>query len=166
MASETTAAIVRNRGQVAFRSRASSRRMSSAGSVVQRLALREVSGQSLNLSVHQHFGFRLHCEWTGAFGNRSFERRFRTYEAVLEFCTRINTRTLEVVCTCITLQDTFFDGFQLMHDKVSICRALLPPLRRRDESWSCTQRERNWQEGDADHLSPSCGAQSMECIVQ
>jgi hypothetical protein len=132
-------------GQGALRSRASSRSMSSAISIVQRLAQREFFGHSLHMSVHQHFGFRMHCEWNGAFGNRSFERRFRSYTSVLAFCTRINRSTLEVACTCITHQKTFFDGFRLMHDKVNICRVPLHPLtRRRDMSWSCTQRERNF----------------------
>jgi hypothetical protein len=100
--------------------------MSSATSIVQRLTQREFSGHSLGVLVYQHFGFRMHCEWNGAFGNRSFERRFRTYKSVLAFCARINTSTLEGTCTCITHQDTFFDIFRLMHDKVTICRVPLP----------------------------------------
>jgi hypothetical protein len=100
--------------------------MSSAVSIVQRLTQREFSGRSSDLLVHQHCGFRMHCEWNGAFGNRSFERRFRTYKSVLAFCTRINTNTLEVACTCIKHLDTFFDGFWLMHEKVNICRVPLP----------------------------------------
>jgi hypothetical protein len=105
--------------------RTSRHRMSSATSIVQRLTMREHSGQSLDVLVHQHFGFRMYCEWNGAFGNRSFERRFRTYKSVLAFCTRINTSTLEGACTCITRQDTFFDGFMLMNE-VTICRVPLP----------------------------------------
>jgi hypothetical protein len=139
--------------------------MSSAVSFVQRLALREVSGQSLSLSVHQHFGFRMHCEWDGTFGNRSFERRFRECTKVLAFCASINTSNLEVVCTCITRRDTLFDEFWLMHDKVTICRAPLPSLPDwLDRPWTSVCQARVCQEGDTRPYDESCGAQSLECI--
>jgi hypothetical protein len=141
----TYVAVQRSQRQGALRSRASSRRMFSAVSFVQRLALREVSGQSLHLSVHQHFGFRMHSEWSGTFGNRSIERLFRTYETVRTFCAFINTLTLEGVCTCITHRDEFFDGFWLMNDKVTIRRAPLPPLPEwLDGPWASIRQERVW----------------------
>jgi hypothetical protein len=159
-------AIRRCQGQGALRSWASLRQMSSAVSFVQRLTLREVSGQSMRLSVHLHFGFRMHCEWNGTFGTRSFERRFRECEAVLTFCTTINTHTLEGVASCITRRDTLFDGYWLMHDKITICRAPLPPLPEWfDGPRACVRHTRMLQERVIRPWEESCGAISLECIV-
>jgi hypothetical protein len=161
--SSTYVATQRSLGQGALRSRASLRQMSSAVSFVQRLAVREVSGQSMRLSVHQHFGFRMHCEWNGTFGTRSFERRFKECKGVLAFCTAINTHTLEGVSSCITRHDT--DGYWLMHDKINICRAPLPPLPEwLDGSGGCVRHTRVWQERDLRPWEESCGANSLECI--
>jgi hypothetical protein len=142
------------------------RRMSSAFSFVQRLILREVSGQILRLSVHQHFGFRTHCGWDGTFGTRSFDLRFLECKAVLAFCRTINTHALEGVSSCITRRDTLFDGYWLMHDKITICRAPLTPLPEwLDGPRACVRHTRVWQERDIRPWDESCGANSIECIV-
>jgi hypothetical protein len=39
---------------------------------VDRLAARSVTGQSLDIRVHQHIGYRVHFEWDGG---RAMERR-------------------------------------------------------------------------------------------
>jgi hypothetical protein len=84
----------------------------------------------------------------------------------MAFCTTINTRTLEGVCTCIKRRDTLFDGYWLMHDKVTICRTPLPALPEwLDGSWASVRHARVWQEGDTRPYYDSCGAQSLECIV-
>jgi hypothetical protein len=115
----------RSQGQGALYSRASLRGRSSASNFVQRQALREVSGQSMHLILHQHFGFRMHCEWNGAFGTRIFESHFKGRRGVSAFCAAINAHTLEGVSSCIMRHDTLFDSWMLMHDKISICR--VPP---------------------------------------
>jgi hypothetical protein len=126
----TPFAVQRSQGQGALRSRAATRRMSSATSVVQRLFSLEHSGRTLDVSIHQHYGYRMHCEWTGALGTCTLERRFSSYETVLAFCTSIASSTLEGVCTCVTSRDKFFDGApgdpgwvvdMLMLDKLVIC---------------------------------------------
>jgi hypothetical protein len=141
-------------GAGALRSRAATRRMASATSIVQRLFSREHSGRTLDVSIHQHYGYRMYCEWTGVFGIRSFERRFRSYETVLAFCTSIASSTLEGVCTCVTDRDEFFDGApgdpawvvdMLMLDKLVICRAPLPPLPEGlDGPWCTVRQDRVW----------------------
>jgi len=49
-------------------------------SIVDRLAARSITAQSLQIQVHQHFGYRIHFEWNGgSSGNvssRFMERRF------------------------------------------------------------------------------------------
>jgi hypothetical protein len=43
-------------------------------SIVDRLAARSVTGQSLQIHVHQHFGYRLHLEWNGGSNSRETYR--------------------------------------------------------------------------------------------
>jgi hypothetical protein len=123
----------KSRGQGALCSRTSARHMSSATSIVQRLTQREHSGNNLGVFVHQHYGYRMHCMWNGAFGNRSFERRFGSYDSVQAFCTSVTTRTLEGMCKCIAGREEFFDVgprtlIDLLFDKLTICRVSLPPI--------------------------------------
>jgi hypothetical protein len=59
-------------------------------SIVDRLAARSVTGQSLDIRVHQHIGYRVHFEWNG--GNdvkdkyRVMERLFFIYSDAQTFC--------------------------------------------------------------------------------
>jgi hypothetical protein len=43
-------------------------------SIVDRLAARSVTGQSLDIHVHQHVGYRVHFEWDK--GSKAMERHF------------------------------------------------------------------------------------------
>jgi hypothetical protein len=62
-------------------------------SIMDRLAARSVTGQSLVIRVHQHIGYRVHFEWNG--GNdakdkyRVMERRFFMYSEAQTFCTEL-----------------------------------------------------------------------------
>jgi hypothetical protein len=125
----------KKQGAGALCSRTSTRRMSSAVSIVQRLTQLEHPGHNLAISIHQYFGYRIHYEWNGKFGNRSFEGRFRSYNSVLAFCTSIASGAREGMCTCITRREEFFDGDlgklidMLMLDKLTIamCPSTLYP---------------------------------------
>ena len=55
-------------------------------SIAQRLSHRVVTGRALGITVHQHYGYRLHYTWDGAFGNRCFKRRFPSYGTLCHFC--------------------------------------------------------------------------------
>jgi hypothetical protein len=85
------------------------RHMSTANSIVQRLTRREHSGSNLGVLLHQHYGYRMHYTCNRAFGNRSFERRFRSYDSVLDFWTSVIAGTPEGLCACITGREEFFD---------------------------------------------------------
>jgi hypothetical protein len=66
----------RSNGQGTPRSRTS---MASAASIVQKLEKRSISGRSLGVWANQQYGYRMHYKWNGAFGNHSYERRFKSY---------------------------------------------------------------------------------------
>jgi hypothetical protein len=53
-------------------------------SIVERLAARPVTGQSLDIRVHQHTGYRVHFEWGGG---RAMEKRFFSFSDAVTFCT-------------------------------------------------------------------------------
>jgi hypothetical protein len=140
--------------QAALCSRGELLRRSSAGSVVQRLALREVSGQRLGLRVHQHYGFRMCYEWRGTFGTRSFSRRFRSYDAVVDFCISIVMSPLQGMANCIFTRAEFGAIrtealLELLHDRTEVCRAIFVDTRPPDinEPWYPLRAEREWQEG-------------------
>jgi hypothetical protein len=118
-------------GQAALCLRTSARRMSSATSVVHRLKQREHYGNNLGVFVHQHYCYRMHYMWNGAFGNHNFERRFGSYDSFQAFCTLVTTRNLESMCNCVTGKEEFFDVgpgtlIDLLFDKLTICKVSLP----------------------------------------
>jgi hypothetical protein len=130
-------------------------RRSSAVSIVQRLALREVSGQRLDVRIHQHYGYQMCYEWRGTFGTRSFTRRFRSYDAVADFCIRIATCPREGKASCITARDEFRPVrtsalLEMLHDRTEFCRAFLdvtlPP--HIDQPWYTLRKEKEWQEDE------------------
>jgi hypothetical protein len=74
-------------------------------SIVDRLAARSVTGQSLDILVHQHFGYRVHLEWNGGNSSREsyrfMERRFLMDSDTQTFCVELCKFGLEGLCTCI-----------------------------------------------------------------
>jgi hypothetical protein len=68
-------------------------------SIVDRLAARSVNGQSLDIHVHQHIGYRVHFEWDGC--SKAMERRFYMYSDAETFCIEPCRFGLEGVCSCI-----------------------------------------------------------------
>jgi hypothetical protein len=128
--------------------------------------------RNLGVVIHQHFGYRIHCTWDGAFGNRSFERRFSSYNSVLGICTSVTEGTPECLCTCITPREELFDGepgtlIEILFDKVSPCRVSLPPLPEwLDVPWSTVRLERVYQESDAGATRCTCNAMSMEAVFK
>ena len=57
-----------------------------ASSIIRRLQHRAVTGRAFGITVHQHFGYRVHYTWDSAFGTRFFERRFLSYGTLPHFC--------------------------------------------------------------------------------
>jgi len=74
-------------------------------SIVDRLAARSVTGRSLHILVHQHYGYRLHLEWSGGGdcqnASRFMERQFDMSCQSQSFCTQLCHRGLDGLCTCI-----------------------------------------------------------------
>jgi hypothetical protein len=68
-------------------------------SIVDHLATRSVTGQSLDILVHQHVGFRVHFEWNH--GRKAMERCFHNKSSDAEtFCTELCKFGLEGLCAC------------------------------------------------------------------
>ena len=57
-----------------------------AANIVQRLGYRALTGRGLGLTVHQHYGYRIHYELRREFGSRTFERRYPSYSACNRVC--------------------------------------------------------------------------------
>ena len=81
-----------------------------APNIVQRLGHRALTGRGLGITVHQHYGYRMHFQLGGAFGSHTFERRFPTYETCRELCVDIARGLLEGLCNCV-LQREYLDVF-------------------------------------------------------
>ena len=76
-----------------------------AANIVQRLGHRALTGRGLGITVHQHYGYRMHYELGGAFGSRPFERRFPTYETCSQHCVDIVRSFPEVLCNCVLMRE-------------------------------------------------------------
>ena len=74
-------------------------------SIVDRLAARSITARSLQIRVHQHFGYRIHFEWNGgSSGNvssRFMERRFMMHSDTQTFCIQLCKKGLEGLCSCV-----------------------------------------------------------------
>jgi hypothetical protein len=151
---------MRSSGQGALQSRTAANHMSSAVSIVRRLTQREHSGRNLAVLVHQHFGYQVHYTWECTFGNRSFERRFRSHEAVLAFCSTVETGTLEGLCSCAILQRGFFRVSGAVYTKTALCD------KRIDGPWFSVRDEREWHENDADAVRCKCKVTSSADMQQ
>ena len=77
-------------------------------SVVQRLGHRALTEWALGITAHQHFGFRMHFEWNGAFGNRCFERQFRSYNSLAYFCATLVSGAPEGLCSCTLVREVVY----------------------------------------------------------
>ena len=96
-------------GQGALRSRATSLMPNAnSPSIVQRLSHRALTGRALGITAHQHYGYRMHFEWNGVFGNRCFERRFASCDTLAYFCTTLINWTPEDLCSCILVREGLY----------------------------------------------------------
>jgi hypothetical protein len=80
--------------------------------------------------VHQHYGYQMCNMWRGTFGTGNFTRRFRSYDAVTDFCIRIVTVPLEGMASCIFTRDEYRPVessalTEMLRDKFEFCRAYL-----------------------------------------
>ena len=68
-------------------------------SIVDRLAARSLTGRGLNIHVQQHFGYRLHLEWSGDPNNhrlaRFMERRVHRWDRTKSFASQLCTLGIE-----------------------------------------------------------------------
>jgi hypothetical protein len=81
-------------------------------SIVDRLAARSVTGQSLQIHVHQHFVYRLHLVWNGGSNSmetyRFMEWRFLMNCEIQTFCLELCKFGLEGLCACVYGNDHSF----------------------------------------------------------
>jgi len=74
-------------------------------SIVDRLAARSVTSQSLQILVHQHFGYRIHLEWNGGssskVSSRFMERRSLMHSDAQTFCIELCKKGLEGLSSCV-----------------------------------------------------------------
>ena len=68
---------------------------------VQGLGHQELTGRGLGITMHQHYGYRVHFELGGEFGSRSFERRFSGYQSCKHFCISVIRGYPEGLCECM-----------------------------------------------------------------
>jgi hypothetical protein len=94
-------------------------------SIVDKLTARSVTGQGLQILVHQHYGYRLHLEWRGSsssrVSSRFMERRFLMTCEAKTFCTELCSYGLEGLCACV------YEGYY-MAAHVRAPRCLREPL--------------------------------------
>ena len=73
-------------------------------SIVDRLAARSITALSLQILVHQHFGYRIHLELNGGnssrVSSRFMETFFMHYDAQT-FCIELCRKGLEGLCSCM-----------------------------------------------------------------
>ena len=89
-------------------------------SIVDRLAVRSLTGRGLHILVHQHFGYRLHLEWSGDHNTRSarfMERRFHRWDQTKSFSSQLCRLGIEGLCTC-----AYEASYQHPHAKAPRCR--------------------------------------------
>ena len=75
--------------------------------IVQRLGHRALTGRGLGVTIHQHYGYRIHFELRGEFGSRSFERRFCCNRTCERFCISIIRGYPEGLCVCMLVREGF-----------------------------------------------------------
>jgi hypothetical protein len=163
MLSSTTSTVQKSSGRGKFYSRSSGAYMTSSFSIDQRLTRREHSGNTLGILVHQHYGYRMSYSWKDTFGNRSFLRRFRSYNSVMDFCIHLARCTLEAMASCITGSEEFravgsepepnmlFGRTMFCRDSVSLT---IPP--RLDGPWYTVRAVREWQEEVLEDIEGVC----------
>jgi hypothetical protein len=91
--------------------------------------------------------------WRVTFGTRNFTRRFRSYDAVADFCISIATRPLECMASCVTARDEFrlvatSALLEMLRDKTEFCGAFLDVSlpQRIDQTWYTLRMEAEWHE--------------------
>jgi len=96
---------MRSVGQGNFYSKLSHKITSDRTSVIKRLASRSLTGQGLQMRIHQHIWFKLHVVWhassKGKESLRCIERVFSMYSDVKDFCDELMGRAFEGLCDCV-----------------------------------------------------------------
>ena len=68
---------------------------------VQRLGHRALTGRGQGITMHQHYGYRVHFELRDEFGSRSFVRRFGGYQSSNRFCISVIRGYPEELCMLV-----------------------------------------------------------------
>jgi len=118
---QTTMTPTRSVGQSAFFSKASKSIASCGGSIVQKLASRSITGNGLQIQIHQHVGFKVHVVWHvfdkhNKKSVRCFERIFSEINALDVFCKQLKDGAFEGLCDCVC--NRFIEW---MNDKIRPC---------------------------------------------
>jgi len=110
----------RSNGQGNLHSKMTNRIFSNGPSIVSRLISRSITGQSLNLKVHEHYGLRLHLVWRthkhDDSSERCMERYFFLYEELETFCRGLKFGAMEGLCDCV-----FMGLYRFLEGKADIC---------------------------------------------
>ena len=76
-----------------------------AANIVERLGHRALTGRGLGITVHQHYGYRIHYELRGEFGSHTFERRYPSYLACNRVCVAMVRGYPEGLCNCVLVRE-------------------------------------------------------------
>jgi len=101
-------------------------------SIIGSLTSRTLTGQSLNISIHQHIGYKLHLLWqntTSPHDLRCIESKFCMYDSLQDLCNELKNGALEGLCNCVS--DYFLEE---INDKVKRCD--MGPCRRSQKNIS------------------------------
>ena len=116
----------RSRGQGSLHSKMSTTISSNNPSIVLRLFSRSITGQNLNIKIHQHFGKTIHLVRKTLDKNlsnttyhnpseRCMKSYFILYEELETFCRELKYGALQGLCDCV------FPGLYRFLDKITIC---------------------------------------------
>ena len=84
--------------------------------IVQHLGQRALTGRGLCVTIHQHYGYRVHFELRGEFGSRIFERRFCCNRTCDRFCISIIRGYPEGLCVCMLV----WEGFSPVYSGITL----------------------------------------------
>ena len=71
--------------------------------IVQRLSHQALTGRGLGITVHQHYGYRIHYELRGEFGSLTFEWRYPSYTACNRVCVAMVRGYPEGLSNCVLM---------------------------------------------------------------
>ena len=96
-------------GQGKPRARSGPRMTGGSSSILTRLASRSLTGQSLRIEIHQHYGFSFHLNWEfirdGVALETCMEREYLVYRDVRRCLEQLKRRPIEGVHSCLYMAE-------------------------------------------------------------